>query len=65
MPLVESSDVAALPLERTLLSVKLRPEVELRQAIEAVNSTASMVGLNENLPTMNDIFISAVNEANK
>lgn len=65
MPLVESSEVVSEPLERTRLSVKLRPEVELREAIEAVNSSANLVGLNENLPTMNDIFISAVNEANK
>lgn len=65
MPLVESAETTAMPLERTMLSVKLRPEVELRQAIEAVNSSANLVGLSENLPTMNDIFISAVNEANK
>lgn len=65
MPLVESSEVVSEPLDRTRLSVKLRPEVELREAIEAVNSSANLVGLNENLPTMNDIFISAVNEANK
>ncbi len=65
MPLVESSDIAAEPFDRTRLSVKLRPGVELREAIEAVNSAAQMVGLNENLPTMNDIFISAVNEANR
>lgn len=65
MPMVESSDVVLLPLERTMLSVKLRPEVELRDAIAAVNSAATMVGLSENLPTMNDIFISSVNAANK
>lgn len=65
MPMVESSDVVSLPLERTMLSVKLRPEVELRDAIAAVNSAATMVGLSENLPTMNDIFISSVNAANK
>ena len=65
MPMVESSDVVSLPLERTMLSVKLRPEVELRDAIAAVNSAATLVGLSENLPTMNDIFISSVNAANK
>lgn len=65
MPLVESAETEVMPLERTKISVKLRPEVELRQAIEAVNSSANLVGLSENLPTMNDIFISAVNEANK
>lgn len=65
MPMVESSDVVSLPLDRTMLSVKLRPEVELRDAIAAVNSAATMVGLSENLPTMNDIFISSVNAANK
>lgn len=65
MPMVESSDVISLPMDRTMLSVKLRPEAELRDAISAVNSSATLVGLSENLPTMNDIFISSVNAANK
>lgn len=60
MPLVENSDIIPLPLNRTQLSVKLRPEVELSDAIAAVNSSSRLVGLSENLPTMNDIFISAV-----
>lgn len=65
MPLVESHTFADAEGGRTLLSVKLNPGIELRDAIAAVNSTSTLVGLNENLPTMNDIFISAVNKANQ
>lgn len=65
MPLVESHSFANAEGGRTLLSVKLNPGVELRDAIAAVNSTSTLVGLSENLPTMNDIFISAVNKANQ
>ncbi len=60
MPLTEACDMTELPSERTLFSVKLRPEVTLPQAIETINSRAALVGLSENLPSMNDIFISAV-----
>ncbi len=63
MPLVESSQTRLLDNGRTLLSVKLNQGVELRSAIAAVNDSARLVGLAENLPTMNDIFISAVNAA--
>lgn len=65
MPMVESHSFANAEGGRTLLSVKLNPGVELRDAIAAVNSTSTLVGLSENLPTMNDIFISAVNKANQ
>lgn len=60
MPMVESHDFQSLDNNRTLLSVKLLSSVNLRDAIEAVNSTSRLVGVNEKLPTMNDIFISAV-----
>lgn len=65
MPMVESSDIRQLENNRTLLSVKLLPDVSLRDAISAVNDSATLVGVSEKLPTMNDIFISAVNSANK
>lgn len=64
MPMVESHTFTDIENGRTQLSVKLLPNVDLRDAIEAVNRTSTLVGLNENLPTMNDIFISAVNKAN-
>lgn len=62
MPMVQSHDLTELPLGRTLLSVKLNDGVELRDAIDAVNSSAMLVGLSENLPTMNEIFISSVQQ---
>lgn len=65
MPMVESHDFTRLDGERTLLSVKLRPDATLRAAIDAVNSTSTLIGLAEHLPTMNDIFISAVEAANQ
>lgn len=60
MPMVESSEMTALDNDRTLLSVKLLPSASLRDAIAAVNDSAMLVGVSEKLPTMNDIFISAV-----
>lgn len=65
MPMVENSEMQQLENDRTLLSVKLLPEVALRDAITAVNDASTLVGVTEKLPTMNDIFISAVNSANK
>lgn len=65
MPMVESSDTALLENNRTLLSVKLMPEATLHDAIAAVNDSARLVGVSEKLPTMNDIFISAVHAANQ
>lgn len=60
MPLVETHEFIAEPGNRTRVSVKLRPEVVLRDAISAVNESSALVGVSENLPTMNDIFISSV-----
>lgn len=65
MPMVESSDIQQLENNRTMLSVKLLPDVALRDAITAVNDSATLVGVSEKLPTMNDIFISAVNSSNE
>ncbi|MCM1311022.1 MAG: ATP-binding cassette domain-containing protein [Bacteroides sp.] len=65
MPMVESSDTTLLENDRTLLSVKLLPDVALRDAITAVNDSATLVGVSEKLPNMNDIFISAVHAANQ
>ncbi len=65
MPMVESHSFTEAEAGRSLLSVKLNPGVELRDAISAVNAKSTIVGLHENLPTMNDIFISAVNKANE
>ncbi len=65
MPMVENSEVQHLENDRTLLSVKLLPDVVLRDAITTVNDASTLVGVTEKLPTMNDIFISAVNSANK
>lgn len=60
MPLTEQCEITELPYERTRFSVKLLPSVALPQAIDAINQRANLVGLSENLPSMNDIFISAV-----
>lgn len=60
MPLTEQCEITELPYERTRFSVKLLPSVALPQAIDAINQRAKLVGLSENLPSMNDIFISAV-----
>lgn len=65
MPMVESHSFSDLDNGRTQVSIKLLPEVELRDAIAAVNDNSRLVGFSENLPTMNDIFISAVNKANQ
>jgi len=65
MPMVESSDTALLENNRTLLSVKLMPGATLHDAIAAVNDSARLVGVSEKLPTMNDIFISAVHAADQ
>lgn len=65
MPMVESHSFSDLDNGRTQVSVKLLPEVELCDAIAAVNDNSRLVGFSENLPTMNDIFISAVNKANQ
>ncbi len=65
MPMVETADTVALDGDRTLLSVKLLPGTLLRDAVAAVNSTSNLVGFSEKLPTMNDIFISAVKAANQ
>ena len=64
MPMVEASDFTPAEDGRTLLSVKLANGVELRNAITAVNEHSLLRGVSEKLPTMNDIFISAVNAAN-
>lgn len=63
MPLVESVNTDCMADDRTRFSVKLKPEVALRDAIAAVNDSATLVGVSEKLPTMNDIFISAVHAA--
>lgn len=65
MPMVESHSFVDMDNGRTRLSVKLLPDVALQDAIAAVNNNSALVGFSENLPTMNDIFISAVNKANK
>lgn len=65
MPMVESHTFSDLGSGRTQVSVKLLPEVSLRDAVAAVNNNSALVGFSENLPTMNDIFISAVNKANQ
>jgi ABC-2 type transport system ATP-binding protein len=66
MPLVQTQSFSPVDERgRTLISVKLNPEVALRDAITAVNEHATLVGVAEKLPTMNDIFISAVNAANQ
>lgn len=65
MPMVESHEFTSLADNRTMISVKLQPGCDLRDAINAVNSSARLVGVSEKLPTMNDIFISAVNTANQ
>jgi len=63
MPMVESHEFEKEPGDRTRVRVKLNEGVELRDAIGAVNESARLVGFSENLPTMNDIFISAVKES--
>lgn len=65
MPMVESHSFTDLANGRTQVSVKLLPEVSLHDAVSAVNDNSLLVGFSENLPTMNDIFISAVNKANQ
>lgn len=65
MPMVESHSFTDLDNGRTQVSVKLLPEVSLHDAVSAVNDNSLLVGFSENLPTMNDIFISAVNKANQ
>lgn len=61
MPMVESHDFSPAGTNRTRLSVKLLPEATLHDAIAAANDTSTLVGVSEKLPTMNEIFISAVN----
>lgn len=63
MPMVESVDTEYLADDRTRFSVKLLGNVALRDAIAAVNDASNLVGVSEKLPTMNDIFISAVHAA--
>lgn len=63
MPMVESHEFEKEPGDRTRVRIKLNEGVELRDAIGAVNESARLVGFSENLPTMNDIFISAVKES--
>lgn len=60
MPMVQTHEFSPAGRNRTLISVKLNPEVSLREAIAAVNDSAALVAVNEKLPTMNEIFISAV-----
>lgn len=64
MPMVESHEFTPVDGSRTRISVKLNEDATLREAIAAVNSHSNLVGVAENLPSMNDIFISAVNNAN-
>lgn len=60
MPLVESHEFISVGKDRTTIRVKLLQQTDLRDAISAVNESSRLVGVSENLPTMNDIFISAV-----
>ena len=60
MPMVESHEFISAGKDRTTIRVKLLPEANLRDAITAVNASSRLVGISENLPTMNDIFISSV-----
>lgn len=60
-PLVEAHEVIPSG-PRSKISLKLRPEATLKEAIALVNDAATLVGVSEKLPTMNEIFISAVNE---
>lgn len=64
MPMVESSEIIPAENDRTIVSIKLLPEATLHDAIAAVNESATLIGVSEKLPTMNDIFISAVKKAN-
>lgn len=62
MPLVQEHEFTSRPDGLTNLSVKLNPDVSLREAITAVNDNALLRGVAEKLPTMNDIFIKAVTD---
>lgn len=60
MPMVSEHELTTGADGLTTLSVKLLPEATLRDAINAVNNNSIMRGVAEKLPTMNDIFIKAV-----
>lgn len=47
---------------KTQLSLKLKPEVELRQIIEAVNPRVAITSVNETVASMNELFIRTVTE---
>lgn len=65
LPMVQSQEFTNLHHNRTLISVKLNVGVTLRDAIATLNDSATLVGVSEKLPSMNEIFISAVNATNQ
>lgn len=62
IPLVEEHEFTPMSDDLTAISVKLSPEVNLKDAITAVNEHSQLRSVAEKLPTMNDIFIKAVTD---
>ena len=47
------------------MSVKLNPDAQLRDLIEIANKNADLRGITESVPSINDIFIKAVEASNQ
>ncbi len=63
IPLTQQQEFTPEADGRTRLSVKLAPGVSLRDAIAVANDHATLVGVSERIPSMNDIFIQTVEQS--
>lgn len=63
-PLIENHVIFPQENGRTRMSVKLAPGVQLRDLIDKANHGADLRGVAEAVPSINDIFIKAVEASN-
>ncbi|MDE6490172.1 MAG: ATP-binding cassette domain-containing protein [Muribaculaceae bacterium] len=64
-PLVADLIESRISSERVTLSVKLAENACVRDLIAAANSNANICGFSESVPSINDIFISAVKNSDQ
>lgn len=64
-PMVQNHVIFPRENGRTRMSVKLNPDAQLRDLIEIANKNADLRGVTESVPSINDIFIKAVEASNQ
>lgn len=63
-PMIENHVIFPPENGRIRMSIKLNPDAQLRDLIAVANQGADLRGVNESVPSINDIFIKAVEASN-